>query len=146
MNRPGDRLTKAYDVAIQRYRESHTNIKATKMHILRCMGSKFCMKFQMCPLKIHTKFGIHTPRDIWLSETDPSTKPRYWPFVRGIYGSTVNSPHKGQWRGTLMFSLICAWIKLRVNYREAGDLRRHRAHYDVIVMIRANHIHYAYQP
>ena len=31
--------------------------------------------------------------------------PRYWPFVRGIHRSPVNSPHKGQWRGALMFSL-----------------------------------------
>ena len=31
---------------------------------------------------------------------------RYWPFVRGIHRSPVNSPHKGQWRGALMFSLI----------------------------------------
>ena len=46
----------------------------------------------------------------------------------------VNSPHKGRWRGALMFSLICAWINDRVNNREAGDLRRHRGHYDVIVM------------
>ena len=60
--------------------------------------------------------------------------PRYWPFVRGIHRSTVNSPHKGQWRGTLMFSLICVWINGWVNNREAGDLRHYRAHYDVIVM------------
>ena len=61
--------------------------------------------------------------------------PRYWSFVRGIHRSPVNSPHKGQWRGALMFSLICAWsINGRVNNRETGDLRRHRAHYDVIVM------------
>ena len=33
-----------------------------------------------------------------------------------------------------MFSLICAWINGYVNSREAGDLRRHRAHHDVIVM------------
>ena len=33
--------------------------------------------------------------------------PRYWPFVRGIHLPPVNSPHKGQWRGALMFSLIC---------------------------------------
>ena len=33
--------------------------------------------------------------------------PRYWPFVRGIHRSPVNSPHKGQWRGALIFSLIC---------------------------------------
>ena len=30
---------------------------------------------------------------------------RYWPFVRGIHRSPVNSTHNGQWRGTLMFSL-----------------------------------------
>ena len=59
--------------------------------------------------------------------------PRYWPFVRGIQRSPVNSPHKGQWRGALMFSLICVWINGWVNNREAGDLRRHRAHYDVTV-------------
>ena len=60
--------------------------------------------------------------------------PHYWPFVRGIHRSQVNSPHKGQWRGALMFSLICAWINSGVNNREAGDLRRYLARYDVIVM------------
>ena len=60
--------------------------------------------------------------------------PRYWLFVRGIHRSLVNSPHKGQWRRALVFSLICAWINGWVNNREAGDLRRHRAHYDVKVM------------
>ena len=43
----------------------------------------------------------------------------------------VNSPHKGQWRRALIFSLICVWINGWVNNREAGDLRRHRGHYDV---------------
>ena len=60
--------------------------------------------------------------------------PRYWPFVRGIRRSNVNSPHKGQWRGALVFSLICTQINGRVNNREAGDLRCHRAHYNVTVM------------
>ena len=59
--------------------------------------------------------------------------PRYWPFVRGIHMSPVNSPHKGQWRGALMFSLIYTWINGWVNNRQADDLRHHRAHYDVIV-------------
>ena len=54
---------------------------------------------------------------------------RYWPFVPGIHRSPVNSPHKGQWRGPLMFCLFCAWINGWVNNGEAGDLRRHRAHY-----------------
>ena len=50
----------------------------------------------------------------------------------------VNSPHKGQWHGTLMFSLICHRINGWVNNREAGDPRRRQAHYDVIVMQLAN--------
>ena len=46
----------------------------------------------------------------------------------------VNSPHKGQWRRVLMFSLICTWINVWKNNRETGDFRRHSTHYDVIVM------------
>ena len=63
--------------------------------------------------------------------------PRYWPFVQNwrIHQSPMNSPHKGQWRGALMFSFICTWINGWVNKREAGDLRRHCTHYDVTVMI-----------
>ena len=67
--------------------------------------------------------------------------PRCWPFVRDIHRSPVNSPHKGQWRGALMFSLICTWINSWVNSREAGDLRRRRAHYDVIVMCYVENSH-----
>ena len=60
--------------------------------------------------------------------------PRYWPFVWGIHRSPVNSPHKVQWRGALMFSFICVWINGWVNNRVAGDFRRYRAHYDITVM------------
>ena len=35
----------------------------------------------------------------------------------------------------VMFSLICVWINGWVNYRKAGDLRRYRAHYDVIIVM-----------
>ena len=48
--------------------------------------------------------------------------------------SPANSPHKGQWRGALVFSFIPAWTKEWVNNQDAGGLRRHRAHYDVTVM------------
>ena len=49
----------------------------------------------------------------------------------------VNSPHKGQWRGALIFSLICTRINGWENNGEAGDLRRHRAYYDVTVTCRS---------
>ena len=65
--------------------------------------------------------------------------PRYRSFVREIYRSPVSSPHKGQWRGAVMFSLICAWVNVWVNNGEACDLRRHRAHYDVTVMRISRH-------
>ena len=54
----------------------------------------------------------------------------------GISPVPVNSPHIGQWCGALMFTLICARINGWVNNREAGDLRRIRAHYNVIVMMK----------
>ena len=73
--------------------------------------------------------GIHDDVIKWKYFT------RYWPFVRGIHWSPVDSPHKGQWRGALMFSLICAWTNGWANTRDTGNLRRHCAHYDVIVMI-----------
>ena len=78
----------------------------------------------------------HVPcwRFMWWWRHQMEIFPIYWSFTRGIHRSPVNSPHKGQWRGALMFSLICAWIKGSVNNREAGDSRRHRVHYDVTVM------------
>ena len=45
-----------------------------------------------------------------------------------------NSPVTGQWHGALMFSLICGWTNGWVNNRDAGDLRRYRAHYSATVM------------
>ena len=49
--------------------------------------------------------------------------------------SPVNSPHKGQWRRALVFSLICAWTNGWANNGDASNLRRHCAPYDVHVMI-----------
>ena len=61
--------------------------------------------------------------------------PCCWPFLQGIHQSSVNSPHKSQWRGALMFSLICALTNSWANNDDASDLRCHRAHYDMIVML-----------
>ena len=57
--------------------------------------------------------------------------PHYWPFM----WVTCEFPHKDQWCGALMCSLICAWTNEWLNNRGAVDLRRHRAHYDVAAMI-----------
>ena len=86
-------------------------------------------------VNLHTKLSTG---NIFIIHHDDVIKwkhfPRNWPFVRGIHRFPVNSPHKGQWRGALMFSLICPRINSWVNNGEAGDLRRYRVHYDVIVM------------
>ena len=54
----------------------------------------------------------------------------YWSFVRGIHRSPVNSLHRPVTRSVDVFFDLNDWV----NNREAGDLRRRRAHYDVIVM------------
>ena len=93
-----------------------------------------CSRFLGYHIKVRRNLLVHTFR-----HHDDVIKwkhfPRYWPFVREIHRSPVNFPHKGQWPGALMFSLIYAWINDWVNNREAGDLRRQYGHYDVIVMI-----------
>ena len=60
---------------------------------------------------------------------------RYWPFVRGIHRSPVNSHHKRLWRGAFMFSLICAWTNVWVNNRNAGDLMTSPRYSDVTLMV-----------
>ena len=62
------------------------------------------------------------------------SKKQFWSWS-WIHRSPVNSLHKGQWRGALVFCLICAWTNGWVNNRDAGDLRRHRAHYDIMTVV-----------
>ena len=97
------------------------------IHIFFC---PFCMRNLSALTAICSGFCVHDDVIKWKHFL------RYWPFVRVIHRSPVNSLHKGQWRGALMISLICVWINGLVNNGEAGDLRRYRAHYDVTVMPR----------
>ena len=102
---------------------------------LRCQ--RFETQYGSCYITV-----IHYPHDIMRLDFqnchDDVIKwkhfPRYWPFVQGIHRAPVNSPHNGQWRGALMFSLISVWINDWVNNFEAGDLRCNHGHYDVNVM------------
>ena len=60
--------------------------------------------------------------------------PRHWLFVRGTTGHQWIPLTKASEREALMFSLVCAWTNGWVNNRDAGDVRRHRCHYDVTAM------------
>ena len=85
-----------------------------------------CMRWRLSLRDGKRWYGCHSENAWWRHQMET--------FSALLAICAVNSPHKGQWRWALMFSLICAWINGWVNNREAGDLRRQRAHYDVIVM------------
>ena len=110
-----------------------------KPHVLFNMNSNtFILRFWLWSINF---FGVIKSREIphFVGNIhDDVIKwkhfPRYWPFVRGIHRTPVKSPHNGQWRRTLMFSLICPWTNGWVNNRYAGDLRHHHTHYDATVM------------
>ena len=88
-----------------------------------------------------TKQNKKEQQDIDLSYTHTHDDVTEWKYFRvngtlwgESTGSPMASPHKGQWRGKLMFSLICAWTNGSENNRYVVDLRRHCAHYDATVM------------
>ena len=64
----------------------------------------------VCAIAVYHAYKLHDDIIKW------KHFPRYWAFVRGIHRSPVNSPHKGQWRGVLMFSLHLR-LRLRQNKR-----------------------------
>ena len=70
---------------------------------------------------IHRKNHVHVSHCVDEDIIKWKHFPRPWPFVRGIQRSPLNSPHKGQWRRALMFSLICAWTNGWVSNRDTGD-------------------------
>ena len=123
-----------YKVTLGSFDRSHTLVPNCSPLIL---SNLFCVIWGVC-VAVRSAVAMACPKDfppIFIQNDNIKWKyfPRYWPFVRGIHRSPVNSPHKGQWRGTLIFSLICTWTNGWVNNRDAGDLRRHRTLYDVIV-------------
>ena len=117
-------VTRSFDV----FFDLHLNKQLSKQSWRRWFETPSCSLWHHC--------NVHDDVTKW------KHFPRNWPFVREIHRSPVNFPHKGQWRGALMFSLIYAWINDWVNNREAGDLRRQHGHYDVIVMGVAVNGHY----
>ena len=106
-------------------------------------GTRFCYGLLCCGYIIIQRGMMHYiyPHSSWWRH-QMETFSALLAVCAGNSPLPVNSPHKGQWRGALMFSLICAWINAWVNDREAGDLGRHRAHYDTIIMSRIPHWHW----
>ena len=121
----------------------NTNFSVNRMHLkvssvemsAICAGSnvRHISKSQ-CKLPQVRKLAWHRLGVFSIMMT--SLKGNIFRVTGHLCGSSVNSPHKGQWRGAVKFSLICVWINGWVNNREADELRPHRAHYDVIVVIR----------
>ena len=121
------------------------SFKKTRLKVSSAKRRPFCLGLNelSCVVFGMPRFCETAPRDGFSVEFNT-----LWPWWRhqmetfsallalcaGNSPGPVNSPHKGQWRGALMFSLICVWINGWVNNREAGDLRHHRGHYDVNVM------------
>ena len=54
-------------------------------------------------------------------------------ILRGNPSVTGRFPSQSQWRGALMFSLMCVWTNVWENSRDAFDLRSHGTHCDVTV-------------
>ena len=62
----------------------------------------------------------------------------YWPFVRGIHWSSMDSPHKRLAAQALIFSLMLAWTNCWTNMPVPGYLTR----YDTHVKVFANLLQY----
>ena len=87
------------------------------------------------PSPAHLRYILARFLTLLLSQASHSHQRLHVPVCYQARRIIIRSPHKGQWRGAVIFSLICAWINAWVNNREAGHLRCYRAHYDVTVMV-----------
>ena len=112
-------------------------------------GTKSSSRCTTCFERVNKKSFSHAAKFCcWLPKS-PEPEAMFWypswrhqmetfstllALLRGIHRSPVDSPHKSQWRGALMVSLVCAWTNYWANNRHASDLRRHCTHYDVTVL------------
>ena len=91
-----------------RWIETHTLTHEMLRDLIKCRQQFLIMSFDQRNV-IRNHWG---PMTVWKYDVIKWKHfPRYRPFVRGIHRSPVNSPHKGQWRGSLVFSLMCALNK-----------------------------------
>ena len=95
--------------------------------------TRYILASEICTWLWYTLFCCSYVTSTWRHQME--IFPHYWPFVKGIHRSPVDSSNKGQWRGALMFSLMCTSTNGWANCRDTGNLRRHGAHCDVTVII-----------
>ena len=123
----------------------HNAIINIRGNILQCMDEWHWI-FQMCSILNYT--SPWNLSGIFYVYMMTSSNENIFRVTDSLCGEFTGHRRKGQWRRALMFSLICAWMNGWVNNRVAGDLRRHRAHNDVIVMhrdiIQSNNVRCAY--
>ena len=91
-----------------------TSVSDVTLDIIFRYGSVYFSFFVISKLAHKCCFLAYEKMTFWeLYYHDDVTKwkdfPCYWHFVWGIHRSPANSSHKGQWRGALMFTLICTW-------------------------------------
>ena len=96
-----------------------------------------------CLLQQSIKMGLHLPLYCMATYGRAGI---WWRYQMETFSALLaicagTSPVTGEftaqrpWRGVLMFSLMCAWINGWVYNGETGDLIRHRAHFDVTVIM-----------
>ena len=122
----------SYEIALRWMPHDLTDDKSTLIQVMAWCRQATSHYLSQCWPRSMSPNGVIRPQSWWRHQIEYFSA--LLALCAGIHQSPVNSPHKGQWRGALMFSLICAWINGWVNTREAGDLWRYRAHYDVTVM------------
>ena len=120
------------------------HVGSSSFHTPWCVQWEMLMLFlyQMCRLNVMGESwdirALHSTQNIIRQHMMTSSNGNIFRDTGHLCGEFTDHQwipaHKGQWRGILIFSLICAWINGWVNNGEAGDLRRHMAHYDTTVM------------
>ena len=81
-------------------------IRACSLDVIKCTMTRR-MNYRFRRNDIEECQSANLPHYM-MTSSNGNIFPRYWPFAWGIHRSPGNSPHNGQWRGALMFSLICA--------------------------------------
>ena len=99
-------------VLVKIFKFSKHCLRIKTRYRLLLTSATFCQRTQLQPT-INTGKRHHDDVIKW------KQFPRYWPFVRGIHRSPVNSLHKGQWRGAFdVFFDLCR--NKRLNKQSRG--------------------------